>query len=52
MNFIPAVPQPASGAHHLRIANGVVLPVPPDRSPRYAAHAGRHVLLGIRAPRS
>ena len=47
MNFIPAVLEPASGALNLRLPGDITLPVPPERTARYAAHGGP-VLFGIR----
>jgi multiple sugar transport system ATP-binding protein len=48
MNFIPAQLEQAAGALRLRLPDGIELPVPTNRTPRYQAHAGRQVLLGIR----
>jgi multiple sugar transport system ATP-binding protein len=48
MNFIPARLEPASGALNLRLPQDIVLPVPPDRTARYAGHAGQEVVFGIR----
>ncbi len=47
MNFIPAVLEPASGALTLRLPGGATLPVPAERTARYAPHAGP-VIFGIR----
>ncbi|MBR0665327.1 sn-glycerol-3-phosphate ABC transporter ATP-binding protein UgpC [Roseomonas hellenica] len=48
MNFIPG--RLEGDAHGLRLVlgSGVILPVPPERTARYAPHAARPVLLGIR----
>jgi multiple sugar transport system ATP-binding protein len=48
MNFIPARLEQASGALVLVLPGGIRLNVPEARSARYAAHAGREVLFGIR----
>jgi multiple sugar transport system ATP-binding protein len=48
MNFIPARVENGSGALRLNLPNGIVLPVPAERTQRYAAAAGRQVLFGIR----
>ncbi|HZF76440.1 MAG TPA: sn-glycerol-3-phosphate ABC transporter ATP-binding protein UgpC [Acetobacteraceae bacterium] len=48
MNFIPARVENGSGALRLNLPNGIVLPVPEERTGRYAAAAGREVLFGIR----
>ena len=48
MNFIPARLENASGALRLLLPEGIVLPVPAERTHRYAAFAGREVLFGIR----
>ncbi|WP_439599405.1 ABC transporter ATP-binding protein [Falsiroseomonas sp.] len=48
MNFFPATVENGSGALRLNLPNGIVLPVPADRTARYQAAAGREVLFGIR----
>jgi multiple sugar transport system ATP-binding protein len=48
MNFIPARVENGSGALRLNLPNGIVLPVPEDRTARYDAMAGKEVLFGIR----
>jgi multiple sugar transport system ATP-binding protein len=48
MNFIPARVENGAGALRLHLPNDIVLPVPAERSQRYATAAGREVLLGIR----
>ena len=48
MNFIPARVENGSGALRLNLPNGIVLPVPEERSARYAQAAGKEVLFGIR----
>jgi multiple sugar transport system ATP-binding protein len=48
MNFIPARIEQASGALNLVLTGDIRLPVPAERSARYAPQAGREVLLGIR----
>jgi multiple sugar transport system ATP-binding protein len=48
MNFIPARLENGSGALRLNLPDGITLPVPAERSGRYAAHAGKEVLFGIR----
>ncbi|MGG5811306.1 ABC transporter ATP-binding protein [Falsiroseomonas sp. CW058] len=48
MNFIPARVENGSGALRLSLPNGIVLPVPAERSARYQPMAGKEVLFGIR----
>jgi multiple sugar transport system ATP-binding protein len=48
MNFIPARVENGSGALRLNLPNGIVLPVPEDRTARYSAATGKEVLFGIR----
>ena len=48
MNFIPARVENGSGALRLNLPNGIVLPVPAERTQRYAEAAGKEVLFGIR----
>jgi multiple sugar transport system ATP-binding protein len=48
MNFIPARVENGSGALRLNLPNGIVLPVPADRTQRYAAAAGKEMIFGIR----
>ncbi|GAA0608158.1 sn-glycerol-3-phosphate ABC transporter ATP-binding protein UgpC [Craurococcus roseus] len=48
MNFIPARLENGAGALRLNLPDGVTLPVPAERTGRYAAHAGKEVLFGIR----
>jgi len=48
MNFIPARIENGSGALRLNLPNGIVLPVPAERTQRYAGMAGKEVLFGIR----
>ncbi len=48
MNFIPARVENGSGALRLNLPNGIVLPVPEERTARYKAVAGKEVLFGIR----
>ncbi len=48
MNFIPARIENGSGALRLHLPHDIVLPVPEERSSRYAALAGKQVLFGIR----
>jgi len=48
MNFIPARVENGSGALRLNLPNGIVLPVPEERTGRYAQAAGKEVLFGIR----
>ncbi|MBU8543711.1 MULTISPECIES: ABC transporter ATP-binding protein [Roseomonadaceae] len=48
MNFFPARMENGSGALRLNLPNGIVLPVPADRTARYQGAAGREVLFGIR----
>ena len=48
MNFIPARVENGSGALRLNLPNGIVLPVPAERTQRYAAMAGKEALFGIR----
>src|SRR5215203_953712 len=47
MNFIPARVENGSGALRLNLPNGIVLPVPDERTRRYAGMAGKDVLFGI-----
>jgi multiple sugar transport system ATP-binding protein len=48
MNFIPARMENGAGALRLSLPNGIVLPVPEDRTRRYGAMAGKEVIFGIR----
>jgi multiple sugar transport system ATP-binding protein len=48
MNFIPARVENGSGALRLNLPNGIVLPVPADRTQRYNGMAGKEVIFGIR----
>jgi multiple sugar transport system ATP-binding protein len=48
MNFIPARVENGSGALRVNLPNGIVLPVPAERTQRYAQAAGKEVLFGIR----
>jgi multiple sugar transport system ATP-binding protein len=48
MNFFPARLENGAGALRLNLPDGIVLPVPAERTNRYAAHAGKDVLLGLR----
>jgi multiple sugar transport system ATP-binding protein len=48
MNFLPARVENASGALRLNLPNGIVLPVPAERTARYQGTAGREMLFGIR----
>ena len=48
MNFIPARLENGAGALRLHLPNDIVLPVPQERTARYAAQAGREILFGIR----
>jgi len=48
MNFLPTRLENASGALRLNLPNGIVLDVPAERTARYAPHAGRALLFGIR----
>jgi multiple sugar transport system ATP-binding protein len=48
MNFIPARLENGSGALRLNLPDGITLPVPAERTGRYAGHAGKEVLFGIR----
>ncbi|WP_135469918.1 ABC transporter ATP-binding protein [Crenalkalicoccus roseus] len=48
MNFIPARLENGAGALRLHLPEGIVLPVPPERTKRYAPHAGQEVLFGLR----
>jgi multiple sugar transport system ATP-binding protein len=48
MNFIPARVENGSGALRLNLPNGIVLPVPAERTGRYSGVAGKEVLFGIR----
>jgi multiple sugar transport system ATP-binding protein len=48
MNFIPARLENGGAALNLHLPDGIVLPVPAERAGRYAGHAGREVVFGIR----
>ncbi|UFN48230.1 sn-glycerol-3-phosphate ABC transporter ATP-binding protein UgpC [Roseomonas sp. OT10] len=48
MNFLPARLEGEGDGLALRLADGVSLPVPPDRAARYGRFAGREMLLGLR----
>jgi len=48
MNFIPVRVESGSGALRLSLPNGIVVPIPTERTDRYAAMAGKEVLFGIR----
>jgi multiple sugar transport system ATP-binding protein len=48
MNFIPGRLEGDARALRVMLANGTTLPVPADRAARYAGHAGKQVLFGIR----
>jgi multiple sugar transport system ATP-binding protein len=48
MNFIPCVLEQAAGALRVAIPGGPSFDVPGDRTARYAASAGRKLLLGLR----
>jgi multiple sugar transport system ATP-binding protein len=48
MNFIPGRLENGSGALRLVLPEGIVLPVPAERTARYQSHAGRDVILGLR----
>jgi multiple sugar transport system ATP-binding protein len=48
MNFIPARVENGSGALRLHLPNDTVLPVPAERTRRYAEAAGKEMLFGIR----
>ncbi|MBO1074013.1 ABC transporter ATP-binding protein [Roseomonas marmotae] len=48
MNFIAARLEQASGALRLHLPGDIILPVPAERTSRYAPLAGREVVFGIR----
>jgi multiple sugar transport system ATP-binding protein len=48
MNFLPCTLAEASGALAVRLADGLVLPVPAERSAAYRAYVGRSLVLGLR----
>jgi multiple sugar transport system ATP-binding protein len=48
MNFINARLEQASGALRIHLPGDIVLPVPAERTSRYAPLAGREVVFGIR----
>src|SRR3712207_2624774 len=49
MNVIPArLENGAGGGLRVHLPGDIVLPVPPDRTQRYAGLAGREVLFGLR----
>ncbi len=48
MNFFTARVVAASGAPAVQLADGQLLPIPPARQDRYAAHRDRDVVFGLR----
>ncbi len=49
MNFMPCVLEESAGALRVRLSDGISLPVPAERVPRYRLYAGRGALiLGLR----
>ncbi|MBY0334783.1 MAG: sn-glycerol-3-phosphate ABC transporter ATP-binding protein UgpC [Acetobacteraceae bacterium] len=48
MNFIPGRLVNGGAALNVVLPDGITLPVPAERAGRYAAHAGREILFGIR----
>jgi multiple sugar transport system ATP-binding protein len=48
MNFLPARLEAMSGALRLHLPTGIQIDVPAARTGRYASHAGRELLFGIR----
>ncbi len=48
MNFVPCRVEKANGSLDIRVTDGLALSAPDERGDRYAAHAGRDMLLGIR----
>jgi multiple sugar transport system ATP-binding protein len=48
MNFIPARVENGSGALRVMLPNGIVFPVPADRTARYQSAVGRETLFGLR----
>jgi multiple sugar transport system ATP-binding protein len=48
MNFIPARVENGSGALRVMLPNGIVFPVPEDRTARYQSAVGRETLFGLR----
>ncbi|MCU0986121.1 MAG: sn-glycerol-3-phosphate ABC transporter ATP-binding protein UgpC [Acetobacteraceae bacterium] len=48
MNMIPAKIEQAAGALRVHLGDGLVVPVPEERTARYAPHANRKLLFGIR----
>ncbi|MBX6376307.1 MAG: sugar ABC transporter ATP-binding protein, partial [Acetobacteraceae bacterium] len=48
MNMIPARLENGAGALRLHLPGDIVLPVPAERTQRYAPLAGKEVLFGIR----
>src|SRR5215211_5786246 len=48
MNIIPARLENGAGALRLNLPDGITLPVPAERTHRYAGYAGKEVLFGIR----
>jgi multiple sugar transport system ATP-binding protein len=48
MNFIPGRLENGAGALRLHLPNDIVLPIPAERTARYAQQAGREILFGIR----
>jgi multiple sugar transport system ATP-binding protein len=48
MNFVPCTLTTNGAGLALEIEGGTLLPVPPSLEPAYRAHAGRHLVLGLR----
>jgi multiple sugar transport system ATP-binding protein len=48
MNFLPCRLQAANGALALRLSEQIVLPLPPDRTARYASSKDRPMVVGLR----
>jgi multiple sugar transport system ATP-binding protein len=48
MNFLPVKLDGSAAAMNLHLPDGIILPVPADRTQRYAKHSGRDLLFGIR----
>jgi multiple sugar transport system ATP-binding protein len=48
MNFIPGRLVNGGAALNVELADGIRLPVPEERTARYANHAGKEILFGIR----
>jgi multiple sugar transport system ATP-binding protein len=49
MNLVPCVIESAAGTLRVQLGDGISFPVPPERTQRYLAHAGRpNLIFGLR----